>query len=373
MDHFKRDNRPEQAQGTNSPAFQRERYETIVRETIREIYGNARYWEFFNSFNEESIHDFITEYATKKAWYLINGERALANKTSEQFKFRDLAEKCFWEIQQKKLFNWQIEWRARLIEIDGIEVTRDFLSWEHAITRCRFIEPVNRGDLELYLNYLDSGKFSEKGWLYNWQDYDAFNNFALPAEVTPAWYQYYDEKRGTAYLKLLPDKRGEEERRYLRAFKESAQSTKSEFYFEDDVVSGPGPNLYMNYESLDFFIKTFEDKTIQRYFTGLETKPQDSILEAELQEALRILNKAHEPVSLEESADWRQAVIQGARKFKIKQIKSNLAVIYDEYKFRLQAGIEFNTISDNPEYDEYVHYANTYKQQIQTGKKLLSS
>ena len=371
MQHFRRDSDQERTQGVNPAGYRREQFETIVQETIREIYGSARYWEFFNSFSEESVHDFITEYATKKAWYLVNGERALTNQTNEQFKFRDLAEKCFWEIQQKKLYNLQVEWRAGITHIDGITATRDFLSWEHAITRCHFLEPVTNADLELYLEYLDSGKYCEKGWLYSWQDYDTYNNISVPTEVIPAWYHFYDLKRGTNYLKMLPDKMGETERQYLNAWKESVKTDPPDFAGDDEITSGPGPNLYINYQSLDFFIKTFEGKTMQRYFTTLETKPEDSVKEAELQEALRILNKAQDKVKLPECGDWRTAVIQGARNFKINQIKINLLGIYDEYRLRLKTGITFNSISDVPEYDEYVQQANIYKVRIEKGRNWL--
>src|SRR5689334_17752666 len=135
----------------------RERYAEIVKDTIRELYGNARYWEFFKTFNEESVHEFITEYASRKAYYLINGNRLVTKKEREQFRFRDLAENCLWEIQQKKLFNMQVEWRAGLIELNDVEVTRDFYCWEKAIRKCNLITPVSANELSLYMDYLESG------------------------------------------------------------------------------------------------------------------------------------------------------------------------------------------------------------------------
>ncbi len=94
MNQFSEGSLPGRPDATQTDPVRRTRYEELVRDTIRELYSNARYWEFFKGFNEESVHDFITEYASKKAWYLLNGERLLLKKEKEHFRFRELAEKC---------------------------------------------------------------------------------------------------------------------------------------------------------------------------------------------------------------------------------------------------------------------------------------
>lgn len=50
----------------NPDPVRRARYEEIVKDTIRELYGNARYWDFFKSFNEESVHDLLLNMLPKK-------------------------------------------------------------------------------------------------------------------------------------------------------------------------------------------------------------------------------------------------------------------------------------------------------------------
>jgi len=353
-----------------SDESKRAKYEEIVKDTIRELYSNARYWEFFKTFNEESVHDFITEYASKKAWYLINGERIVAKKEREQFRFRDLAENCFWEIQQKKLFNMQAEWRAGLIEIEGIEVTRDFYCWEKAISRCPFLEPVTASELNVYMDYLESGLFAEKNWFYNWQDYESFNNQNSGPDATPAWYRYYDSKFGTDYLLMLPDKKGGEEKKYLKAFRENNPDYNVTDETEEEIFSGPGPNLYLNFETLDFFIRTFENKNLLGYFSAAETKPEDANVEAELQDAFRILKRANETVRLPEHEDWKQAVINGAANYKIKRIMANLPYVFDEYLFRIKAGIAFSDNENELVFQEYNSFAIVFRQQVLEGKKL---
>ena len=354
-------------------AARRARYEEIVRDTIRELYSNARYWEFFKTFNEESVHDFITEYASKKAYYLLNGERILAKREREQFRFRDLAEQCFWEIQQKKLFNMQAEWRAGLIEIDGIEVTRDFLCWEKAISRCPFLEPVKSSEVDLYMDYLESGNYSEKNWFYNWQDYEAFGLSHSGQDVTPSWYKYYDSKNGTDYLMMLPDKKGNQEKEYLKVWREKNSGYNVDGINEEEFLSGNGPSLYINFETLDFFIRTFENKNLLEYFKAAENKPENSATDAELQDAFRILNRANETVKLPEDPDWRQAVIRGAAAYKTKRILANLPYVFDDYLFRKKTGIAFSDNEDEALYKEHVAFAAIFKQQVNEGRKLVES
>lgn len=370
MNQFSEGSLPGRSDAAQTDPVRRSRYEELVRDTIRELYSNARYWEFFKGFNEESVHDFITEYASKKAWYLLNGERLLLKKEKEHFRFRELAEKCFWEIQQKKLFNLQAEWRAGLIELPGVEVTRDFLCWEKSIATCPFLDPVTPNELSFYMDYLESGMQSDKNWFYNWQDYDTYRHAENCPEAIPAWYRYYDSKFGTDYLMMLPDKKGEEEKLYIREWRKQNSSNPEAEVTEEELLTGPGPNLYVNYETLDFFISTFESRNLKDYFLAAELKPEDATNDAELQDALRILSRAGKNVTLPKAADWREAIITGAAQYKTRRIMANLPFVYDEYLFRLKNGIAQRPTDDDQAYQEYVAFTTLYRHQVSEGRKI---
>jgi hypothetical protein len=292
----------------------------------------------------------------------------IAKKEREQLRFRDLAEQCFWEIQQKKLFNLQAEWRAGLIEIEGVEVTRDFYCWEKAITKCPFLDPVSSAELNLYMDYLESGLYMEKSWYYNWQDYESYNQLNGGPDATPEWYKFYDSKIGTDYLLMLPDKKGEEEKKFLKAWRETNNEYNALGINEEEITTGSGPNLYINYGTLDFFINTFESKNLLSYFKASEIKPEDDTTEAELQDAFRILNRANETVRLPDDPDWKQSVIKGATRYKIKRILANLPYVYDEYLFRIKTGIAFSESEDDSLYQECVAFTSIYRQQVREGK-----
>jgi len=348
----------------------KERYQEIVKDTIKELYGNARYWEFFKTFNEESVHDFITEYASKKAYYLVNGHSLVVKKEREQFRFRDLAENCLWEIQQKKLFNMQAEWRAGLIELEGVEVTRDFYCLEKSIKNCNLLTPVTAFELNMYLDYIESGSYSEKNWFYHWQDYESIKNAGDCKEAMPAWYRYYDSKMGTDYLMLLPDKKGEEEKKYLANWREVNGGKLSMELQDEEMFQGTGPELHLNYETMDFFIKTFENRNLLSYFQAAEKKPNDVSNEALLQDAIRLLQKAEKPVKLPEASDWKQAIIRGAAMYKTDQLFINLPIVFDEYLFRINSGISFPEADDHAVYQEYLAFTTLYRQQVMEGRKL---
>jgi hypothetical protein len=350
--------------------LKRERYQEMVRETIGDLYGNARYWDFFKCFQEESVHDFIIEYATKKAWYQVNGDRILSNRINEETRFRDIAYKCLWEIQQKKLYNLQCEWRAGLVEVEGISTTRDFLYWEKAISHCPFIEPVSLQEYELYCEYVRSGCYQEKNWYVNWQDYDMFRERTDGSELMPAWYRYFDGARGTSYLMLLPDRKGKEERQYLEAWALTHDPSEEPNHEEEKGTGSALPSLYLNYETLGFFIRTFENKTLMEYFEAAESRPEDAIRDQDLDAALRILKHAPVNTTLPPANNWRDSVIQGAREFMLQSILANLSLAFDDYRFRLGAGISHDNCGDDELSHEYFENAMRYRSRIEIGKKI---
>ena len=373
MSHFEGEGGFELPQDDLMPEInRRERYAEIVKATITELYGNSRYWEFFKTFNEVSVHDFITDYASRKAYYLINGNRLIHKNEREQFRFREMAEHCLWEIQQKKLFNLQAEWRAGLVEPEGIFTTRDFFCWEKVIRKCTLITPISGEEVNLYLDYLESGQYREKAWFYHWQDYESIRHTPDGGEAIPAWYRFYDSKMGTDYLMMLPDKKGTEEKIYISRWKQFNGKISDGDLQESMMYDGPGPDLQMNYETLDFFISTFESKNMLNYFRAAEKKPGDLRDEEKLQDALRILQRAEKNIALPPAADWKEAVIKGANDYKISQIFANLPIVYDEYLFRINSGIAFTETSEDAVYREYLAYSEQYKHQVKEGKRLFN-
>jgi hypothetical protein len=175
---------------------------------------------------------------------------------------------------------------------------------------------------------------------------------------------------GTGYLMMLPDIKGAEEKHYLSVWQKFNGKNHAHDVQDEIVFTCNGPNLHLNYETLDFFIKTFENRNILQYFQAAEKKPKDIHDDSMLQDALRILQRAEVPVRLPVAEDWRESVIKGAAAYKINQIMINLPIVYDEYLFRIKSEIAFPETEDQHVFQEYQAFTTLYRQQVKEGKKL---
>jgi len=342
-------------------------FENLVQETVQQLYSDEKYKNYFDSFTEASVHDFIAEYAVLKAWYTLNNGQIKARKERELFRFRDLATQGLWEIQQKKLFNLTAEWRSQLITLPGVVVSEELSMWELAISKCPYIEPVSQSEFNLYLSYLSSGTYNHKTWAYNWQDYDAYRT--CDREILPAWYRYYDKATGTGYLLTLQDKQGELSAAAAMALQQQEGSKPA-----DVQEDSKKPELPYTYESLHFFISTFESTNLLDCFMASEPRPDNNSKDAALQSALRILQSAEYPVPLAAADNWKEGVINAANQYMSERISVALRQVYDDYLFRLSNGIApVCPDDDNEAFESAQAYTALARHRYEAGIKLLNS
>src|SRR5665213_924310 len=94
----------------------------IINETYEDLKNNSKYKEYFEQYRPDSIEEFIKSYSQQKGnCWLRHGEMYLKLENDAHNWFRVEADKCLWEIQQKKLFNLQCLWRAEKIQLEGVE------------------------------------------------------------------------------------------------------------------------------------------------------------------------------------------------------------------------------------------------------------
>ncbi len=341
----------------------------LYRRIREELYCNSRYDRFFSHFEEQSVHDFIAYYAGRKADYLLNGEKHLREAESAQLYFRHLAEKYFWEIQQKKLFDLQCRWRAGEAELPGIEVTRDFLVEEFNICSSSHVAPVTPAELHIYTDYLQSDMYTPESHHDRWQDYDYFSTAWRAGESAfPKWYVFYDEAIGRADLFSLPDLKGDKERRYL------SHATQNDGRETPEIENLPAPierpELKPDFRTMEFFVSTFEDKTLSRYFVAMENDSRDGERKR-LEEALHILQLSDSPVAVPESSDWRRAIIAAADAFRRESLVTSMKEVYAEYRLRLEAGLGFVEDADAALVDMLRARVTKYKEAILHGRRTL--
>ena len=112
------------------------------------------YLAHYEQFNPKSVEEFITKYATMKFDMFESKEINRQNYENHQTQFLSLADAFIDMILQKKLFNLQCQWRARLIELPLVDTYRDFTFWEKHIRHCPFIPPITQDEIDLCARFL---------------------------------------------------------------------------------------------------------------------------------------------------------------------------------------------------------------------------
>ena len=319
-----------------------------VKETEDDMRSNPRYKEFFEPYSESSVESFITRYASMKQMYLLNGDRWVESAENDSLRFTNLAENCLKEILRKKLFNLQCQWRAELIQLQGVEICDDFDVWSKAVFNCPFLEPVTEDELNVYMRYQNSEDYEELYFSsYDWQDYirikEAYNPEDDNSEaILIPWYEFYDSNYGTGALLLLPDIRGEKEEFYADLARKKAREKWDEEHKNEvkAVVKD-----YIPYNDKDFiekFIRTFEPPKMLKYFNAYyhQSREQDA-WDDRMEDALRELEDADEICPVESHPDYRQAIVKAAHDYRNRRIIEALPGVWERYLQQREMGLSF--------------------------------
>ena len=106
--------------------------EAIARMEIEyDLRNETKYKEFFSGYHPDDVEEFIKAYSGRKITWINWGKFYYEHNEDHQLRFYNQAQQCLWQIQQKKLFNLQCQWRAEKIKIPGIVTTIDFRYWEY--------------------------------------------------------------------------------------------------------------------------------------------------------------------------------------------------------------------------------------------------
>ncbi|MCX6151084.1 MAG: hypothetical protein NTX22_11200 [Ignavibacteriales bacterium] len=332
----------------------------MLQEIKNELRTNPIYQDFFKNYNPLSVEAFIENYAIKKARYIGYGE--MINKCYENaFLRRQIeAEERLWEIQRKKLFDLECQWRAEVIKIPEIEVTVDFEYWEKNIENCLFIPPITEDEFEMYRDYLLSEDFYDFKMEWKWMGYKEIKENHKEYGTLPSWYEYYDLRKGTGSFLVLPDIRGDKEEYYINIWRNNNSSKP-----KTKRVIDPDPRPFLKSYDLSIieeFIKKYEDHKTLEYFKIYEGELHKS--NDEVEQALRVLREADEVVPMENNYDWKLAIIQTAKKFEQKKLSEALEAVFKKYSYRLKIGIAQETLSSESNIMWIKNWSNEIKQKI---------
>ncbi len=313
---------------------------TKADEYAHDLQTNIRYKDFFAKYNPQSVEEFIKNYSQNKVFWLEYGSKFWDEKKEHQLLYFNKAEECLWEIQQKKLFNTQCQWRAEQVNIPEIKLCADFDYWERHISECLFIPQITPDDVELYIQYLhnDKDKYKDR-WCYDeWQNYDEFKEVYETDndDAIPQWYQFYDNRRGTGRLFSLPDIRGNKEEFYMDIWRKSLP------HIPKSEVSKPYLSSYG--DDIEEFIRTFEEKKMLRFYYAYRNKEDFSVRsiydDEDLADILETLMNADEIVPMQANINWRDAIFEAAAGYITNQVIECLPQAYDEYLMKIENGFK---------------------------------
>jgi len=373
-------------------------YLKFEEDFIKEIESNPAAVEYLKAkYHPASITKFKRHYAEHKTKIIQGGEfYSDLNKNKDEM---DLyyAKEAFELILQKKLFNKQILWRAKNLNLPGVEFSGDFDIWRERLDECPFLDEVTTEEVELLKRFMMEDNYSAepKYWLHSWQDYEGFmeEDEDGEREYMPEWYNYYDSNLGTGALLSLPDVRGPKEKvyqqlgamdQYKKAKEEHEQKVKDGTLPPPVKYVQPPSRFYWFHEEneINEFISKFDNDYIRQLQKGwmdnkastIEDYPEETITEA-----IETLKKADQPITLRSDMVWWEAIYLAARNYKNQKIIEDLDDVFEEYQMRksLPEGVNINIETNEAliESKKSLHQGmmnarNTKAEQILRGREL---
>ena len=380
---------------TRKLAAERRQLAQLVRDTEHELRTNPDYQPYFAGYTSASVAAFITAYAQRKARYVLHGPTYAQWSERHAAELHTEAYQRLWDIQQKKLFDLQCRWRAKEIDLPGVNIYQQFDEWENHPERCEFLPPIEPDEVELYRAYLLSPECLDAADHYsdwrpdNWQNYaDAHltkepdfdpDDFYRDDEASMnnyhpgylPWYRYHDRHHGTDML-ALPDLRGERQKHYATVYlkatharqaaeKASAAGAVPAAEALPAVIAAlvadpdaPVPNPaagrdrrtmwgHCDWDELfDEIVEAFDptprlQQLKQAMDAGLDHRDNDN---DEVSKAFDVLMEAGELVPLEAGADdWREALVMAATDLRKRWLAEALDTVYEQYRQRLALGL----------------------------------
>lgn len=342
-----------------------------------EFRNNPVYSAYFTGYNPDSVKNFISNYINRKGELIHYSEFYIERlEETKELRYREKTEAIFNLILQKKLFNKQLEWRARKIEIPQIRTSFDFEFWEDNIRYCPFIEEVSEREIDVLKQFLRSNNYNDQteSWLCGWQNYDEITekNDTDDYDMMPEWYEFYDGMMGTGTLLLLPDLRDSAQTKYIHAAMHKQQEEHIRKVESGEIVYPPPPPpfLFANGKTLLDFARKFEqDEILIRLFKAnckqFEELTNESFEKEELEASINILLESDHPVYMPGGMEWKEAIHKCAQQYINTIIASELDSVYEEYLTMRMMGISGELKTDK--FANHDYFANLFLE----GKKLL--
>ncbi|TGE25942.1 hypothetical protein E5K00_12345 [Hymenobacter aquaticus] len=353
----------------------------------QDLSTNPRYDAFFAPYQPSVRAHFVSDYTNQKMLWLRFGDFYERHLTGRLTQFEEEAYTRLWDIQQKKLFDLQCQWRAELVTLEGVVTSYDFANLSEAIENSTLIPPITREELDLYLRFVAQADYGNDladrwGGRFSWQHYedvkaayadedDEADEYPWRDEP-PEWYLFHNQHTGHDQLLQLPDLRGQKEERYLDAWRNDTSKQPTASPAPDPAPPADPRPFALSYEEglalQNKFAQEFESAQVNRQRTAYQAaNPTATFDDEELERTLDFLQDLDEPVPIAAGPDWKTAVRQAAYEFRKQKLLTNLPLAFEAYHQRLAWGIAQPALSDR----EPHRLAEVVREHILAGRKLL--
>ena len=312
-------------------ADKHQRQALLDAQVAEDILHNARYDEFFAPYQPQVRAQFVRDYVSRRHLWTQFGDFYERHLTGHLTQFEQEAYTRLWDIQQKKLFDLQCEWRAELVNVPGVQTSADFETLGATIENCTAVSPITPDDLTLYLDWVRQADYEEDladrwGSRFGWQRYQDVKAQLDPdeegadqwiIEEISEWYEFHNQRTGQGRLLRLPDLRGRKEEHYMDAWRADNQAQREAAEAAAPPAPPPDPRPASVYgdESRELqtkFAQQFEPAALNRQRTAYEAaNPPDTWEDEEVERVLDFLKSIEEPVPIEAGADWATSYSPG--------------------------------------------------------------
>ncbi len=312
----------------------RKKVKAATERMAEEMSKDERYKTYFEQYNVSSVASFLKRYANHKANLEVYGDYTKYQEERTLSEYQDDAWERLKEIQLKKLFDLECQWRAEQVTgLQGIEVTKDFKRISKKILDYDDISRISKEDILFYQNFL---RRKQQDIMYSsmYAVYPYYESLKMDYVQEIDYFDYHNKQTGNQYI-LLPDIRGQKEMEYIKLSREEKNNDDS-----SEKVKEEKPYISATDEDLIKFGEQFGDKKtvnfIKDWWKWLRETP-DPVFSWAF-EYLRDISP--ETVPVDAGADWKEALYFAAINHKNAMVADILPTIHEEYLMKKNSGIQ---------------------------------
>ncbi|MFN8395477.1 MAG: hypothetical protein U0176_12615 [Bacteroidia bacterium] len=356
----------------NVPASEKE--ELIAKWLANPV---AKAW--LDQFQPADVPGFLEKYYDARTFWITYGKKRAKDREYWLTADQSLAEMVLFYIQQKKLWDLQVQWRAGSAVVPDVRHCGDWEMLEMRIRNLDFLPPITAEEVEILKDWLLDYKLCPSVYFQTpWQKYGYYVDDNMPGDIAtmPSLYDYWDMRHKIVPLwRVLPDLRSTKEWNYAYAARKVAYA---KLQAENPTPPHPVPVydendkrpwLTIYGEHTNEFVKIVDDHKVLECKLALEqhNRMED---DHELKNAIEKLQNAQEPVSIDANDDWREGVIRAAWKYERTRLVKALDVAFQNYQFNRNLGIAYP--EPDPKRTEYLRQQLEYMaEEILDGRELM--